>query len=96
MVKINFLNEKGNVSAKVRTDVKAQAVKSLKVKLGEEVLDNEVGGLSVQIAEDTVTGNPVYANYEVVISNNLPKKSEKDGKKKVAVVADTIPNLFEE
>jgi len=95
MVKINFLNENGNVSVKVRADVKAQAKVALKAKLGNNVIENENGGFSVQIAEDTATGSPVYANYDVIISDTLPKKAEKSKSKTATAKAeDVIPELF--
>ena len=91
---VELTNEKGNVSAKARNEVKAQFVKAL-MKDGYKVSPN--GCMYKQIATDFKTKQPIYAKIEPTITMDdltvekpkAPSKSK--GKAKTEV---NVPQLF--
>ncbi len=97
---ISFTNEKGNVSAKVRSMVATQVMGQVVSALGSnpnlaEVVTNVNGGLSIPVAKDHLTGNTVYAHLALTISTADP--TVKVERKKSAKVAEPTPtvNLFD-
>lgn len=91
MKTIAWLTEKGNVSVKARSLVKAQVVSMLKSRLGVEVIDSPKG-LAIEVAMDQ-SGRPIYAVIEPTLTQSLDVK-ETVSKSKATVEID-IPSLFE-
>ena len=100
MKTLKWLNEKGNVSVKVRDGVRKQ----VKDKFADMILDNfdesvpnVNGGVSVPIAVDESTGNTIYAHFDFTVNLKSPnekierKKTEKKTENKAEPV---IPELF--
>ena len=98
---INFTNEKGNVSAKVRGMVSAQVMGQIMTALGAnpnlaEVVHNVNGGLSIPVAKDHRTGETIYAHLAMTISTADPTVKVERKKKTTKVVEETpIVNLFD-
>lgn len=99
MQKINWLNEKGNVSAKVRKAVADQTTAKLKSVLDSSVLseyaENVNGGLDIHIA-DTLAGEPIYAHISMTITTADPYvKKVKKAKAEKPKTDDEVPtNIF--
>ena len=99
MQKINWLNEKGNVSAKVRKAVADQTTAKLKSVLDNSVLseyaENVNGGLDIHIA-DTLAGEPIYAHIAMTITTADPyAKKVKKAKAEKPKADDEVPtNIF--
>lgn len=91
MKTISWLTEKGNVSVKARSLVKAQVNDLLKTRLGVEVFDSPKG-LAFEVARDQA-GHPIYAVIDATITQSLEVK-EVASKAKATVEID-IPSLFE-
>lgn len=91
MKTISWLTEKGNVSVKARSLVKAQVIEMLKNRLGVDVFDSPKG-LAFEVAVDQA-GHPIYAVIEPTLTQSLDVK-EKVSKSKATVEID-IPSLFE-
>lgn len=62
---VDLYNEKGNVKAKARNELKATVMPEFIELLGGTV--NEKGAILVPVAED-VSGETVYARFEMSIS----------------------------
>ena len=100
MKKINFYNENGNVSSKVRATVKEQAMSKIlnALQCNVDLTDaavNADGGISIPLAE-TERGEIVYARIEMTVSTKDPTvKTER--KKSVKKVEKSNPdvNLFD-
>lgn len=99
MKSVKFINEKGNVSNKVRNAVRAQIDAKLSTMLAEqfeEVQPNANGGYAIPVAQDEKTGDIIYAT--VSFSLSLKNPAEKTERKKVAKVATAeeveVPDLF--
>lgn len=99
MKTLNWLNEKGNVSVKVRDAVRKQ----VKDKFAELLLDNfdesvpnVNGGISVAIATDKSSGQTIYAHFDFTVNLKNPneKIERKKGEKKEKVEEPAIPELF--
>ena len=100
MKTLKWLNEKGNVSVKVRDAVRKQ----VKDKFAEMLLDNFEesvpnvnGGVSVAIAQDESSGKTIYAHFDFTVNLKTPeeKTERKKGDKKTEKVEEpTIPSLF--
>lgn len=101
MQKINWVNEKGNVSAKVRKAVADQTAEKIKSVLGADaafadLCDNVNGGISIPVAE-TKDGETIYAHLTMTVSTADPSvKKEKKQKPKKAETKDEeeIGNIF--
>ena len=99
MQKINWLNEKGNVSAKVRKAVADQTTAKLKSVLDSsalnEYVENVNGGLDIHIA-DTLAGEPIYAHIAMTITTASPyDKKVKKTKAEKPKADDEVPtNIF--
>lgn len=93
MQKINWVNEKGNVSAKVRKAVADQTTEKIKSVLSADtafadLCDNVNGGISIPVAE-TKDGETIYAHLTMTISTADPSvKKEKKPKQKKAETKD--------
>ena len=99
MQKINWLNEKGNVSVKVRDCVRKQVKEKfaeLLLENFEESVPNANGGISVAIAEDRSSGQVIYAHFDFTVNMKNPneKAERKKGEKKDKVEEPDIPSLF--
>lgn len=100
MATIAFINENGNVSAKVRERLKAQtmgAITKAMDKCNLETIANADKGLSIPLGVDKTNGNPIYAHISVVISQHNPaEKTAKSKTKTKKKVADEValPDIF--
>ena len=101
MATINFINENGNVSAKVREKLKGQTMTAIEKAMAKCNLSTSVNadkGLSIYLGDDKTNGEPIYAHISVVISQHDPAvKTAKSKTKTKKKVEDTpLPNLFGE
>lgn len=101
MTTIKFINEKGNVSAKVREHVKASTIAKITEAfeaVGLVATVNADKGLSIAVAQDASTGETVFAHLDFTISTRDPSKATAKSKTKTKKAAPEIelPNLFEE
>ena len=101
MVKVNWYNANGNVSAKVRDALRGQVTERIVTAIGSdskmsEVFVNANKGVSIPIAE-TASGELIYANLELTLSTADPmvKKVRKPATKKTEQVVDDTPVLFD-
>ena len=99
MKTIQFTNEKGNVSVKVRDNVRKQVKEKfaeLLLENFEESVPNVNGGISVAIAQDKSSGQTIYAHFDFTVNLKSPneKTERKKGEKKDKVEEPDIPNLF--
>ena len=99
MKTLNWLNEKGNVSVKVRDGVRKQVKEKfaeLLLENFEESVPNANGGISVAIATDKSSGQTIYAHFDFTVNLKNPneKTERKKGEKKDKVEEPAIPELF--
>lgn len=100
MATIAFINENGNVSAKVRERLKSQtmtAITKAMDKCNLETIVNADKGLSIPLGTDKTNGKPIYAHISVVISQHNPaEKTAKSKTKTKKKVADEValPDIF--
>ena len=99
MKQINFYNENGNVSSKVRGAIKEQAMSKIlntlqgNVDLADATI-NADGGISIPLAT-TERGETVYARLEVTISVKNPEvKTERKKRAKKVESTDNDVNIF--
>ena len=100
MATINFINENGNVSAKVRERLKGQTMTAIEKAMAKCNLSTSVNadkGLSIYLGDDKTNGEPIYAHISVVISQHDPaiKTAKSKTKTKKKVEETPLPNLFE-
>ena len=100
MVSLKWLNEKGNVSVKVRDCVRAQVKDRLLDGLNEvfdEVVSNANGGYSVAIGVDERSGATIYAHFDMTVNLKSPdeKNERKKPAKKAEIASEPVPNLFD-
>ena len=90
---VELTNEKGNVSAKARNEVKTQFVKAL-MKDGYKVSPN--GCMYKQIATDFKTKQPIYAKIEPTITMDdlTVEKPKASRKSKTTTKEVEVPQLF--
>ena len=96
MVRINFFNENGNVSVKVRDGIRPQILgKALSAMEGafEGAVKNVNGGISVPVAVDEGSGETIYAHFDMTVNTKSP--DIKTERKKAAAVEEVVPNLFD-
>ena len=98
---MSFINEKGNVSAKVRNSLKKQVedkLKNLAKDGGLAVEDNVNGGFSIPVGIDKSTNDTIYAHVALTVSVADPAvKVEKSGRSKAAkeeTVEEVVPLIF--
>lgn len=101
MAIINFINENGNVSAKVREKLKGQTMTAIEKAMAKCNLSTSVNadkGLSIYLGDDKTNGEPIYAHISVVISQHDPavKTAKSKTKTKKKVEDAPLPNLFGE
>lgn len=99
MKTLNWLNEKGNVSVKVRDGVRKQIKDKFAEMLEntfEDCVPNANGGISVAIGEDKSSGQTIYAHFDFTVNLKNPneKTERKKGEKKAKVEEPEIPELF--
>ena len=101
MAVIGFINEKGNVSAKVRERLKGQAMTAITKAMSScnlPIVENADKGISVMLGTDRTNGKPIYAHISVVISQHDPAvktaKSKSKAKTKTAPVDEPLPDIF--
>lgn len=99
---MSFINEKGNVSAKVRNSLKKQVedkLKNLAKDGGLAVEDNVNGGFSIPVGIDKSTNDTIYAHIALTVSVADPAvKVEKGSKSKVVkddAADDVVPLIFD-
>ena len=99
MTVISFINENGNVSAKVRERLKAQtmgAITKAMEKCNLSATENADKGISIPLGVDRTNGETIYAHISVVISQHDPSvktaKSKTKSKKKVEEI--DLPDIF--
>ena len=90
---VELTNEKGNVSAKARNEVKTQFIKAL-IKDGYKVSPN--GCMYKQIATDFKTKQPIYAKIEPTITMDdlTVEKPKAPRKGKTTTKEVDVPQLF--
>lgn len=100
MVKVNWYNANGNVSAKVRDALRGQVSERIVSAIGRdekmsEVFVNANKGISIPIAE-TAQGELIYATLDLTITTADPtvKKVRKQSAKKEEKAVEETPNLF--
>lgn len=101
MKNVRLINENGNVSAKVRANLKTSMVTALmndtKTKYGFASSMSADGDIAMYIADDAKTGEPIYAFISVTISMRDPAvktaKSKTKSKKK-ATKDEPMPDIF--
>ena len=98
MAMFAFFNEKGNVSAKVRENLKKQTVIATKSALenaGITPVLNANGGISIVLGTDKTSGATVYAHYVPLISTSSPfEKTTKSKGKAKTKVEEPMPDIF--
>lgn len=101
MTTIQFTNEKGNVSAKVREHIKNSTIAKITEafeSVGLESVLNADKGLSIAVANDAADGNPVFVHIDFTISKRDPavKTAKTKTKAKTKKTEVELPDLFEE
>ena len=91
MKTVQFLTATGHVSAKARTQIKAQVIEMLKFRIGKELVQTEKG-LAMEVAQD-VSGKPIYMVIDPTITMSLEVKPK--ASKSKAKVEVEVPTLFE-
>ena len=101
MAFITFINENGNVSAKVRERLKGQTIAAITKAMDKcnlETIANADKGISIPLGTDRSNGNPIYAHISVVISQHDPSvktaKSKTKSKSKTKTVDEPLPDIF--
>lgn len=101
MAVISFINEKGNVAAKVRERLKGQAMTAIEKAMSSCNLPTEINadkGLSIKLGTDRTNGKPIYAHISVVISQHDPSvktaKSKSKSKTKTKTEDEPLPDIF--
>ena len=101
MAVIGFINEKGNVAAKVRERLKGQAMTAITKAMSScnlPIVENADKGISVMLGTDRTNGKPIYAHISVVVSQHDPAvktaKSKSKAKTKTAPVDEPLPDIF--
>ena len=99
MQTLKWLNEKGNVSVKVRDCVRKQVKDKFSEMLlenFEESVPNANGGISVPIAINESDGKIIYAHFDFTVNMKDPneKTEKKKSEKKDSGADPKVPNLF--
>ena len=100
MKSYKFINEKGNVSAKVRNTLKESIVKAVQADMTAKGFATAIsadGEVAVYIADNASNGEPIYAFIGATISMRDPavKTAKSKSTKKKAVEDEPMPNLFD-
>lgn len=97
---ISFINEKDNVSVKIRNGIKPQILDKVLAALNEADLSaekNANSGISFPVAIDKKTNETVYAHLDLTLNITDPmiKRERKKSEKKVEAVEDeVVPQIF--
>jgi DNA-binding IscR family transcriptional regulator len=97
---ISFINEKDNVSVKIRNGIKPQILDKVLAALNEADLSaekNANGGISFPVAIDKKTNETVYAHLDLTLNITDPmiKRERKKAEKKAEAVEDeVVPQIF--
>lgn len=99
MTTIQFTNEKGNVSAKVREHIKNSTVAKITEAFesaGLEAVINADKGLSIAVAKDAVDGETVFVHIDFTVSKRDPATKTAKSKTKAKTKAPEVelPDLF--
>lgn len=86
---ITFTTEKGGVKPAVRSQIREQALTYLNLADFEKAAD---GSYIKAVAIDEMSGEPIYVNVSLTITNHLPTKRVAKSKKSAPVVE--VPSLF--
>lgn len=96
--KIKLTNDKGNVSANARKELKALAAKELVAmfteKFGADAVTITNKGVAVQIGIDFMTEQAIFVTVDPIITMN-PIAKETEKKAKAPAVTEPIENPFE-
>ena len=98
MKQVIYTNESGNVKATVRNAIKAQVIKQLPIELEDSVIElipNARGGFSVEMAENSVNGDIIYAEIEVKINTLSPDTEKTKSKTKKKASVGEAKDIFE-
>ena len=100
MKQIKFVNENGNVAAKVRNALRDSVMGAIKedmTKRGFAVSTSADGEVTVYIADNAKDGEPIYAFIGATVSMRDPAvktaKSKSKSKKK-ATADEPMPDIF--
>lgn len=97
--RIELVNEKGNESAKARSEIKQQVEKQLLTRLEDLGLERtpNTKKLVLELGVDHRTGEPIYARIDVTITmaDQDEVKEKKTNAKKSEKVEVEVPNLFD-
>lgn len=101
MTTIQFTNEKGNVSAKVRNHIKDSTIAKITEAFesaGLEAVINADKGLSIAVAKDAADGETVFVHIDFTVSKRDPaiKTAKSKVKAKTKVPDVELPDLFAE
>lgn len=101
MTTIQFTNEKGNVSAKVRNHIKDSTIAKITEAFesaGLEAVINADKGLSIAVAKDTADGETVFVHIDFTVSKRDPAVKTAKSKVKAKTKAPDVelPDLFAE
>lgn len=88
-MEFNFLNENGNVSNKVRDQIRAKAIENAVARLGEKAFVTNKG-IVVQVGTDAGTAQPIYLVLAPAISLTAekPEKEAEATQDEVIVTGD--------
>ena len=91
MAQFNFLNENGNVSGKVRDQIRAKAIENAVARLGETAFVTNKG-IVVPVGTDAGTGQEIY----LVLAPAISMTAERPEKEAEASETEEIvvPDLF--
>lgn len=99
MKQVIYTNEKGNVKASVRNAIREQVIKQLPIELEDSVIElipNARGGFSIEMAENSVNGDIIYAEIEIKVNTLHPDVEKRTSKKKTTKKADSpAKDIFE-
>lgn len=101
MTTIQFTNEKGNVSAKVRNHIKDSTIAKITEAFesaGLEAVINADKGLSIAVAKDAADGETVFVHIDFTVSKRDPAVKTAKSKVKAKTKAPDVelPDLFAE
>ena len=100
MKQYNFVNENGNVAAKVRDALKKSIIGAVKEDMEKRGFATSIsadGEVAVYIADNAKDGEPIYAFIGAVVSMRDPavKTAKSKTKKKKATENEPLPDLFD-
>lgn len=99
MTSIQFTNEKGNVSAKMREHIKASTIAKITEAfeaVGLDAIVNADKGLSIAVATDKADGAVIFVHCDFSVSKRDPMTKTAKSKTKAKTKAPEVelPDLF--